>query len=176
MSRLRSQILEILEAEISKKIKKGMYWHVHHERLLEYCYDEGERQSYIAMYKPAYEIPLRQRLMQPVRGRLPWRLARACKKYTDSLNGRWPKKRRRLAKICRLLEKYKKEIEILHKKECPDCPWNGWTIFLKEVCGHCDRWGDDNKCKISATHIVSRFNDLCRHIPSKWKGVSGNAS
>ena len=27
------------------------------------------------------------------------------------------------------LKKYSKEINILHKKECPNCPWNGKTIF-----------------------------------------------
>ena len=30
-------------------------------------------------------------------------------------------------------EKYKSQIEELHNKECPNCPWNGTTIFVKEA-------------------------------------------
>jgi len=29
-------------------------------------------------------------------------------------------------------EKYKPQVEALHAKECPDCPWNGKTIFPEE--------------------------------------------
>jgi len=31
------------------------------------------------------------------------------------------------------LRKHKKEIEALHRKECPDCPWDGNTIFPGKV-------------------------------------------
>src|SRR3990167_4449600 len=30
------------------------------------------------------------------------------------------------------IEKHKDEIEALHKKECPKCPWNGKTIFPRK--------------------------------------------
>ena len=29
----------------------------------------------------------------------------------------------------KILKKYSKEINELHEKECPNCPWNGKTIF-----------------------------------------------
>jgi len=33
---------------------------------------------------------------------------------------------------CKVIEIYRAEIEALHKKECPNCPWNGKTIFPRE--------------------------------------------
>ena len=46
----------------------GLYWHVHHDQLWEYCYDPAGRRAYIKAKKPRRERALRLRLMQPVRG------------------------------------------------------------------------------------------------------------
>jgi len=54
----------------------GYYWHVHHEQLWEWCYDYDERVAYIRAEKPAGEVELRLRLMQPVRA-VPERMQRA---------------------------------------------------------------------------------------------------
>ena len=51
--------------------QKGMFWHVHHDRLLEYCYSYDERVVYIEEHKPADEVETRLRLFKPVKGKLP---------------------------------------------------------------------------------------------------------
>jgi len=61
--------------------KTGFYWHVHHEILLEWCYDYDERVDYIKTEKPEEERELRLRLFQPVRGDLPKELVEAGNKY-----------------------------------------------------------------------------------------------
>ena len=33
----------------------------------------------------------------------------------------------------KILKKYSKEIDILHKKECPNCPWQNGTIFSNKI-------------------------------------------
>ena len=33
----------------------------------------------------------------------------------------------------KILKKYSKEINILHKKECPNCPWQNGTIFSNKI-------------------------------------------
>jgi len=30
-------------------------------------------------------------------------------------------------------KKFGKELELLHEKLCPDCPWDGYTIFKEEI-------------------------------------------
>jgi len=50
---------------------KGMYWHPHHDKIVEYCWDYEERTEYIRNYKPEHEIETRLRLFQPVKGKLP---------------------------------------------------------------------------------------------------------
>ncbi len=52
---------------MTSKIKSGLYWHCHHDRLLEFCYDYQERVDYIMMYKPKSEIKTRLRLFKPVK-------------------------------------------------------------------------------------------------------------
>ncbi len=58
-------------------MKAGLYWHVHHDVLLEWCYDYDDRAEYIRTQKPEGERELRLRLFQPVRGKLPNGLAKA---------------------------------------------------------------------------------------------------
>ena len=56
----------------------GMFWHVHHDSLIEYCYDYNGRAAYIRQHKPANEIEIRLRLFQPVKGKLPKEIIKAC--------------------------------------------------------------------------------------------------
>src|SRR3990167_9363295 len=44
----------------------GLYWHVHHNVLAEWCYDYKKRVAYIKADKPAHEQELRLRLFKPV--------------------------------------------------------------------------------------------------------------
>jgi len=64
--------------------KSGFYWHVHHDILLEYCYDYDERADYIRTNKPEHEIETRIRLMQPVQGKLPAGLVKAARAYAGA--------------------------------------------------------------------------------------------
>jgi hypothetical protein len=59
------------------KKQTGMFWHVHHDKLLEYCYTYDERMAFIKKYKPEYEIDERLRLFKPVKGKLPDEVSKA---------------------------------------------------------------------------------------------------
>jgi len=117
------------------KRKHGFYWHVHHEELMEYCYDYDERVDYICHRKPAHEVEPRLRLMHPVRGKLPEALIKARAAYDkgwaayDKAQAAWDKAR---AAWENALREHKPEIEALHAQECPNCPWDGETIFPQE--------------------------------------------
>ncbi|MBU0778290.1 hypothetical protein KKF82_08545, partial [Patescibacteria group bacterium] len=45
-------------------MRSGLAFHVHHDRLMEYCYDYDERVGYIKTGKPAEEQELRLRLFK----------------------------------------------------------------------------------------------------------------
>jgi len=122
---------------------KGMFWHVHHDYLCEYCYDYDERVEYIKKNKPKNEIETRLRLMKPVKGKLPKEFVEACKKYEeackkyeeackkrDEAYKKWKEAGKKLDEAYR---KYLPELEKLHKKECGCKEWNGREIvFLKK--------------------------------------------
>ncbi len=161
------------------------YWHVHHNRLIEECYSYEERAAAIKTTKPASEIPLRLKLMQPVKGALPpaflqaWAAHEeamvAYRKAMAALDGAWAAREGAWAAHEKAMVAYRKamadwdkakadwegaregawaayrkamaardkaradweealkhhwpEIVALHAQECPDCPWNGHTIF-----------------------------------------------
>jgi len=133
--------------------KSGFYWHVHHGVLLEWCYSYEERKQYIIEHKPASEQELRLRLFQPVHGTLPGAVARAGEEYArarkeyDRAREEYARSREeyvraweeyvrageeyaRAGEECdRAREEHAAEIEALHEQECPDCPWDGQTIF-----------------------------------------------
>ena len=122
------------------------YWHIHHEILMEGSENIEERIKYIKSSKPDSEIELRLRLLKEVKGELPQAYRDAEKAYRDAgkayrdADKAW----RDADKAHRAAEKawrdagrayldadkaYQAEIEALHKIECPDCPWNGFTIL-----------------------------------------------
>ena len=103
------------------KIK--FYWHLHHDRLVESLTKPiKNRIEYIKKYKPKKEIKLRLKLLKPVKGKLPGGFIGARKKYREA----WEKYRE-------ARKKYKPQTLALHKKECPNCPWDEKqkTIFPK---------------------------------------------
>jgi hypothetical protein len=53
------------------KQEKGFFWHVHHDKLMEYCWSYKKRVNYIRRYKPENEVETRLRLFKPVKGKLP---------------------------------------------------------------------------------------------------------
>ena len=114
-----------------EKRNNRLYWHVHHDKLWE-CMDiEQERIDYIKKYKPPGEIDLRLKLMKPIRGKLPRKLMAAG----TELEAAWAKWEAAWAKWGAVLTSSDvvKYMEKLHKKECPNCPWDEKeeTIFPK---------------------------------------------
>ena len=122
-------------------IKKGMFWHVHHDTLLEYCYDYDERVRFIKKNKPKSEQELRLRLFQPVKGKLPMAVTKARAAY-DKARAAYGKAMtaydktgiacaKAMTAYDKAIENNMPAIEKLHRKEYPDCPWDGRTIFSK---------------------------------------------
>ena len=60
--------------------KTGLYWHLHHDRLVEWCTDYDERVAYIKVRKPAHEQESRLRLFRLVRA-VPPALVKALAAY-----------------------------------------------------------------------------------------------
>ncbi len=67
-----------------KKIKRGLYWHVYHNSLVDYCYDYDGRREYIEQHKPAHEREERIRIMQPVKGKLPDEVYKAAVFFAEA--------------------------------------------------------------------------------------------
>ena len=85
------------------------YWHVHHEVLCEALTEPIQnRIDYIKRYKYASEVETRLRCMTPVL-------------HPERLPVEWEE----------AYAKWLPQIEALHKKEHPNCPWDGKTIFPK---------------------------------------------
>lgn len=45
----------------------GLFWHVHHDRVAEYCWNSRLRVSYIKLEKPEWEKKKRLALMRPIK-------------------------------------------------------------------------------------------------------------
>ena len=130
--------------------KQGYAFHVHHDTLFEWCFDYDERVKYIKKNKPKHERELRLRLFKLIpKGRIPAKLYKAGEVY-DKAQEAYYKAQEAYYKAqeayykareayYKAREAYDKagaalapEIEALHKELCPDCPWDGKTIFSKK--------------------------------------------
>ena len=142
------------------KQQTGLFWHVHHEALLEWCYNYDERVAYIRKEKSKEEQGTRLRLFKPVKGTLPQEVVKAGQELNkarqeyykawqeyDKATQEYDKAGQELNKArqkyykagqeydkawqeySKVLNDNKELIEALHKAECPNCPWNGRTIF-----------------------------------------------
>ena len=108
-------------------MKPKYYWHIHHRVLFEQATEPiKNRIAYIKAEKPECEVALRLRLLKPVKDQK--RLIAILTAYEKA--------------EATALEAYEKAkapasakrdeaINALHAKECPDCPWDGETIFPK---------------------------------------------
>jgi hypothetical protein len=122
-----------------RRIERGPYWHVHHLKLWEYCYDVAERRAYIRSDKPIDERPIRLRLMKPITHvgltKTQWEMVKELKamerKFRQLRKHDWTGVGMHLvrARINRLAKKLNPILNRVHKKQCPNCPWNGRTIF-----------------------------------------------
>jgi hypothetical protein len=163
-----------------KDVKRGLFWHIHHDKLLEASNDIDDRIDYIKRCKPKDEIETRLRLLQPVKGALPEDVV-SCLESVLLARDKWDETRKALddandefrkvehdflhatfnsAERVPMLQaqtaldsarhdyykamatydiashalntaiyKHEKEFRAMHKAECPNCPWNGLTIF-----------------------------------------------
>ena len=138
----------------------GIFWHVHHNKLCEYCYDYQKRVDAIKN-KPEEEIKARLRLFKKVKGKLPKELVEAWKKRDearkkydeawkkhDEARKKWDETRKKhdeagkkwdearekhdeaWKKWEELLIKYKPFLEKLHKKECNCKEWDGRELVF----------------------------------------------
>ena len=131
------------------------FWHIHHNTLFEWTYEPIERRiEYIQAYKPEHEQATRLRLLKPVRGKLPDTLiqaeavhgqARAAYNQTRAafaqaesyvtaqagvvLDQAWATYGQAKAAYDQACQTCLPAIEALHAQECPECPWDGRTIF-----------------------------------------------
>ncbi len=107
-------------------MKKAKFaWHVHHSGDIMGVLTKPIkiRQEYIRKYKPEHEQETRLRLLKPVKGKLPTGLVQTATDYRDACTYV------KFVLYKEAIRTYLHEIVALHKKECPNCPWDGWTIF-----------------------------------------------
>src|SRR3989338_2906478 len=113
-------------------VQQGFFWHVNHTIFLEWCYDYEERAQYIRTNKPQNEQEIRLRLFKPVQGRLPEAVVKARQVY-DEARPAFDKAYQAYNEAYQAYDKAlidnTAKIEALHANECPNCPWNGHTIF-----------------------------------------------
>ncbi len=124
-------------------IKSGFAFHVHHDVLIEWCYDYIERVAKIEANKPKNEQELRLHLFKliPV-DKLPPELVKAQDVYDQDAYDRdaYDKARdvHNKARDARVKARdvYVKardacmpDLIELHKELCPDCSWDGKSIF-----------------------------------------------
>ena len=136
-------------------VQRGFYWHVHHGKLIEFCYGYEERASFIRTDKPAHEQETRFHLFKPVKGSLPQEVIETGQAYdkagqaydiaSQAYDKAWQARdiasqaRYKAWQVCekawrawdKALNNNMPAIIALHEKECPNCPWNGETIFPK---------------------------------------------
>jgi len=136
-----------------KKQKSGLAHLCHHDRHWEFCYDFDKRIRFIKKYKPEDEIETRLKYFKIIpnnilpggdspkwdaydkagaafdRAWAAWAAfdrAWAAWAAFDRAGAAWAAFDRAGAAY---LAKYKLELDKLHDKLFPDCPWNGNTMF-----------------------------------------------
>ena len=141
-------------------MKAKYYWHIHHGVLFEEATEPiKNRIAYIKAEKPECEVALRLRLLKPVKDQK--RLIAILTAYEKADAPAWEAYEKAIAPALEAYEKAKapaleayekamataseayekakatasakrdRAINTLHAKECPDCPWDGMTIFPK---------------------------------------------
>ena len=127
---------------MKRERQAGFAFHVHHDQLMEFCFDYAERIEHIKNYKPQGEQELRLRLFRLIPPeRLPRVLDKALEAYDkalevyDKARGAYDKAQEARDKALEVYDKAREacmpEIIKLHKELCPNCPWDGETIFVK---------------------------------------------
>ena len=119
------------------------YWHIHHDQLWDRASEPIEnRIAYIEALKPPHEIALRLRLLREITGPAIERLQIALQAYEAVEGPAWqayqdvqgPAWQAYEAVQGPAWQAYKAvekmiDFERLHREQCPDCPWDGKSIF-----------------------------------------------
>ena len=125
-------------------------WHGHHNVLISWLDSIEDRVADIRANKPARELPTRERLMHAVVGELPaevvtaWHASKTLWLAYETLwhgyatdcqtsETAWLAFDTAWQAYLTLYRQYLPEIEALHAQECPDCTWNGTSIFGEEA-------------------------------------------
>jgi len=124
----------------------AMVWHLHHDSLCEPLTEApGNRIAYILTQKPPKERAARLRLMRPVRDEAvapawgvydeavaaAWEVcaeavAAARKAYHEAVAAAWEVCAEAVAAARKA---YHEAVAPAHSAECPNCPWDGKSIF-----------------------------------------------
>lgn len=114
-------------------VNSGLAVHCYHDSLFDRVYDLDDRVKYFKEHKPKEEQELRLKLLQlipdtliPGKNSAEWhtylKAWDAYRKAEDAFLKAWDA----------YLKAFGKELEKLHKELCPDCPWDGHTIFTRK--------------------------------------------
>ncbi len=131
-------ILTCLAIRERKKSVGKLFWHIHHDQLLEMATEPiARRKTHIRRYKAPEEIETRLRCLRPVKGTLPDEVIEAFRFHADFLDSLDKKLLHRFCGLCDMADadlrvtsqKYESEINRLHDEECSCCPWDGITLF-----------------------------------------------
>jgi hypothetical protein len=135
-------------------MKKGFAFHCHHDKLVEWVYDYDERVDSIKDTKPPKEQELRLKLFKLIpKDRVPAEITQAratynkaratcnkaratynkawaaCDKAWATYDKAWATYDKAWATYDKALQDCQPELEKLHAELCPECPWDGRTIF-----------------------------------------------
>jgi hypothetical protein len=126
------------------KQKSGLAFHCHHDRLIEFVYDYDKRVEVIKRSKSPKEQELRLRLFQmipldklPSKGLEDYIKAEvAYNEAREAHNKAWQACVEAEEACDKAREAYNNKnrsaLEKLHSELCPDCPWDGETIFTRK--------------------------------------------
>lgn len=107
-------------------------WHSGHTHLLSFMtkQDMEDRITFIPANKPAHQIATRLRLLKPVLGKLPDGLMEAMRVFWNPCYAEAMRIPNQATYVYNKAERvYGDEINTLHAIECPNCPWDGKTMF-----------------------------------------------
>ena len=115
-------------------IRMIFIWHFYHDRILSVFTDQGtltERRLEILWKKPPRQGNRRLFLLREVQHPLPPEFISRAAKFITALCT-YPPHGNPWFLWDSVLQDYREEIEEWHRQDCPNCPWDGHTIFPEE--------------------------------------------
>ena len=164
-----------------KQQTKGFFWHIHHDKLVEWSDDINKRVEYIKKDKPASEQEIRLGLMKKVKGVLPAEFVRAYKARDKAWVKVWVKADKAGAKADKARDKADKAWDKACKaRDKADKVWvkaykagakadKAWTAYMK-ACDKADKARDkaDKALDTCKAEIEALHKKECGC--SEWNG------